>query len=119
MSPANLLVRWFLEIATLLAVGVWAWLATGGWARPVAAVAVPLTVMALWGLVAVPGDPSRGNAPIPVPGRVRLALEVAVFGAASAALLAMGERVAAAVYLGAVVLHLGASWRRVRWLLRR
>ncbi len=118
MSPWNLLFRWFLELATLLSLGVWGWLAADGWARPVAAAAAPLGVMALWGLLAVPDDPSRGNAPIPVSGAVRLALELAVFGAAFAALLGAGEVTAASVYAAAVAAHHLASWRRVRWLLR-
>ncbi len=119
MSPANLLFRWFIEVATLLALGIWAWVAAGGWARPLAAAAVPLGVMALWGLFAVPGDPSRGNAPVPVPGLIRLALELAVFGAAVAALIAVGEERAAGLYAGAVTLHHVIGWRRVRWLLGR
>jgi hypothetical protein len=75
--------------------------------------------MTLWGVFAVPGDPSRsGRAPVPVPGAVRLLVEAAFFGAATAALVRDGATWAIA-FAGIVVVHYALSYDRVAWLLGR
>jgi hypothetical protein len=73
-----------------------------------------------WGTFAVPGDPSRsGKAPVPVPGIVRLILELAYFGAATWALFATGLATLGWAYGLAVILHYLASYDRVGWLLQK
>jgi hypothetical protein len=48
---------------------------------------IPLLAATAWGVFNVKGDPSRsGKAPVPVPGIVRLLLELAFFGSATLAL---------------------------------
>ena len=72
---ANLALRFFLEIAALGGFGVLSWRLTDGLWRYSALIAVLAPLMALWGVFAVPGDPSRaGNAPVPVSGTLRLAV---------------------------------------------
>jgi len=80
---------------------------------------VPLVAATAWGLFAVPGDPSRSDrAPVPVPGAVRLLVEGALFGGATAAIVR--ERAAWGLAFGAVaVVHYALSYDRVAWLLRR
>src|SRR4051794_24962957 len=90
IPPWQLVIRFALEMGSLFAVGTFARAAVGptalGWA---AAVAVPTALAIVWGTFAVPGDPSRsGNAPVRVPGWLRLVIELAVFGAGAASLAA-------------------------------
>lgn len=83
-----------------------------------AAVGLPLIVAVLWGIFAVPGDPSRsGNAPVAVPGALRLALELAIFGFATWALYSTGALLWSLLLGGLTVLHYGLSYDRVAWLL--
>jgi hypothetical protein len=57
--PVNLAIRFILELAALVAMGVWGWLQVDGVLRFVVALAVPIAAAALWGVFAVPGDRSR------------------------------------------------------------
>jgi len=65
----------------------------------------------------VPGDP--GNAPVRVSGPLRLALEAALFVAATAALVAAERWTAAAIFGLLTVLHYLASYDRLAWLMRQ
>lgn len=83
-------------------------------------VTLPLVLATLWGVFAVPGDPSRsGSTVVAVPGLLRLLLELAVFGAAVTALTWVDAPRAAAIVGGAVVVHYALSWDRIAWLLRQ
>ena len=74
MHPANLALRFFLEIAALSGFGAMIWHLFSGWWRPFLLAVVLGGLMAVWGVFAVPDDPSRsGNAPVPIPGLLRLA----------------------------------------------
>ena len=76
MTWWNLSLRFGLELAALAGIGLWAsQMASGLWRIAAVAIAIALS-MTLWTVFAVPDDPSRsGNAPVPVPGALRLALE--------------------------------------------
>ena len=117
--PLNLALRFLLELAALWGLGAYGWARSGG-ARWVYAILFPLVAATLWGGFAVPGDPSRGGKPaIVVPGLVRLALELAVFGAGTWALYALGRQRSASLLGCAVVFHYALSLDRIRWLLAR
>ncbi|MGB1276717.1 MAG: YrdB family protein, partial [Nannocystaceae bacterium] len=78
--PVNLGLRFLLELCALAAVGLFGWTRFSGALQWVSCVAFPLVFMALWGTFAVPEDPSRsGGAPVPIPGVLRLCLELALF----------------------------------------
>jgi hypothetical protein len=79
---------------------------------------VTLQAAALWGVFAVPDDPSRsGGAPVPVPGAVRLFLEIGFFGLATWALHTTRVEMLSLALGGFVLLHYGISYERIGWLL--
>jgi hypothetical protein len=118
MRPMNLIARFLLEIAALVALGYWGYRMADGNLRFVFAAGIPLFAAAMWGIFAVPGDPSRsGKAPVPVSGSLRLAIELAFFAIAAYALYASGMQSLALVFALAVAVHYLISMDRIRWLL--
>lgn len=118
--PLNLALRFLLELSGLAAVGMFGWIGLEGAVRWGGVIGFPLAFAALWGTFNVPDDPSRsGAAPVPVPGLVRLGLELALFASAAAALYLAGHP-RLGLGFGAVVLgHYALSWDRIAWLLER
>jgi len=116
--PVNLLVRFVLEVSALLAMGVWGWHQGDGILRILVAVGVPLICAILWGVFAVPGDPSRsGSTVIPIPGVLRLVLELAIFTFAVWTLIDIGA-VKLCWSLGIITtVHYMISYDRLLWLL--
>ena len=93
VPPAQLALRFLLELGALVSLGAWAKHVVGpgvtGW---LAMTGLPFVGATLWGVFAVPGDPSRsGSAVVAVPGWCRLLLELSVFAGGAAALAAMHE----------------------------
>ena len=118
--PLNLAVRFVLEIAALVAIGYWGWTQHDGFVRYLLAIGGPLLAAILWATFAVPDDPSRsGKAPIPVPGIIRLALELALFAFAAWALYDAGNSLLALILAAVVVVHYALSYDRIAWLLRQ
>lgn len=118
-SPINLALRFALELAALISFGYWGWNASSGPVRFVLALGLPLIAAFLWGIFAVPHDPSRsGKAPIPVPGVMRLFLEFDFFVLAALAIADLGSWGLALAFGAVVILHYIASYDRVAWLLR-
>jgi hypothetical protein len=118
-NPLNLAVRFLLEIVALIALGYWGWTWGQGALGYVLAVGVPVLAAVLWGVFAVPGDRSRsGDAPVPVPGWLRLLLELALFGFAVWGLWDAGAAAPAWILGGVVLLHYGLSYDRILWLLK-
>jgi hypothetical protein len=88
-----------------------------GW---VAAIGVPLVAAAAWGTFAVPRDPSRGGkVPVPVPGSVRMALEMAVFYGAAASLASLHWWDWFDAFIAAFVVHHVGARARILWVLRQ
>lgn len=116
----QLAIRFGLEVGSLIAIGRYAGgLSRGTWSY-IAALGAPALVALIWGTFAVRGDPSRsGNAPIPVPGALRLALELAVFLGGAAALAARQSWVAFALFMAVFVVHHAMTTERLSWLLRQ
>ncbi|MDJ0637964.1 MAG: DUF2568 domain-containing protein [Paracoccaceae bacterium] len=84
MHTANLALRLLLEVAALGGFTTLVWNLSAGYWKVFAAIAVVIAIGAIWAIFAVPDDPSRsGKAPVPVPGALRLVLELAIlFGGA-------------------------------------
>ena len=119
-NPINLLVRFILEIAGLLAMGWWGWNQAEGVSRFFLAIGIPLLAAGLWGTFAVPNDPSRsGKSPVPVPGFLRLLLELGFFAFAIWSLFAMEASTLGLIFGIAVLVHYLVSYDRVAWLLRQ
>ena len=116
--PLNLVLRFALEIAGLIAMGYWGFrTGQGAFMRFLLGSGVPLLAAVLWGVFRVPDDP--GSAPVAVPGVLRLILELAFFGFAVWALNDAGARTLGWA-LGLVVLaHYLISYDRVAWLIRQ
>ena len=118
--PINLAVRFLLEVAALLSMGIWGWRYGEGSLRFVLAALIPVAAAVLWGTFAVPGDPSRsGAAPVAVPGLLRLAIEVAVFGFGVWALNGAGFTRTSLAFGAIVAIPYAASYDRVMWLINQ
>lgn len=117
--PVNLALRFGLELAALAALAYWGFKRDHIILRWVLAIGLPLVAAALWGVFAVPGDPSRsGNTVVPTPGSLRLFLELAFFGASVAVLHHAGARWASLTMGVLVIVHYAASYDRIAWLFR-
>lgn len=115
--PINLAIRFLLEIAALLAVGVWGWQLSDGWFKFVLALGIPIILAVIWGTFAVPNDPSRsGAAPVAVPGILRLGIELAIFAFAVWALYDMGYTSISWILGIIVAIHYITSYDRILWL---
>ncbi len=120
MHPANLALRFLLEIAALagFAVAAWSW-ASGVW-RYLAAAALFVVLGFLWTTFAVPDDPSRsGHAPVRVSGTVRLILELLVLFGGAFALLLAGHGWTALLLAALIAVHYAISIERIGWLLEQ
>ncbi len=118
--PLNLALRFLLELAALTAIGFYGWRLSDGPLRYLAVIGLPLIAAVLWGTFAVPDDPSRsGEAPVPVPGLLRLILELAFFGFAAWALYSMRAVSWSLILAGLTVIHYLLSYDRLAWLLQQ
>lgn len=114
--PANLLFRFLLEVAGLVAMGRWGWQVAPGWVGGALAVAVPGVGAAAWGVFRVAND--GGRPVVEVPGPARLTLEAAFFAAAVWLAARTGTGSWAPPLGLAVLLHYALSWDRVWRLVR-
>jgi hypothetical protein len=120
MPGWQLALRFGLEVASLIAWGVYARRFAEGALGYVPAVGVPLLLALLWGVFAVKGDPSRsGKAPVAVPGWARLALEMLVFVGGAVTLALRESWVVFALFAAAFALHHALTTARLSWLLRQ
>jgi hypothetical protein len=104
VSPANLALRFLLELTLLAALGYWGTQqAVSVAARGALAVAAPLAAALAWGAVVSPK--ARVRAPTPV----RLLVELALFASGAWALAAADRTRWAAMFAAAVTLH--ELWR--------
>jgi hypothetical protein len=88
----------------------------GAW-RFAWAIGLPLIAATLWGVFRVPGDP--GDAPVAVPGAIRLLLEFLFFGTAVWCLFDAGHPTLALIFGGIIFLHYAASYDRIVRFLNR
>lgn len=118
-NPLNLALRFVLEVVALSAVGYWGWTFTASALRYLLAVGVPVLAATLWATLRVPDEPpGAGPVPIPVPGWVRLLLELALFAFAAWGLFMAGVTALAWIFSAVVLVHYAVSYDRVGWLLR-
>jgi len=98
----------------------WGWTQYVGWLRFGLAIGLPLLAAIFWGTFAVPNDPSRsGKAPVPVPGMVRLLLELVFFGLAVWMLYDAGATLLSFSMGVVVIVHYALSYDRIVWLFKQ
>lgn len=115
--PINLGLRFLLEIAALVSLGVWGWQKGEGWVRFLLALGIPLIAAVLWATFRVPNDP--GTPPVAIPGILRLAFELALFAFATWALYD-AKMISLAWIFGVITfLHYATSYDRILWIIRQ
>lgn len=105
-----------MEVAALIAMGMWGWQQGNGLFRFVLAIGIPLVAAVIWGTFRVPNDP--GKAPIAVPGFIRLVYEFLFFGFAIWALFNKNYITLGWIFLIIMVIHYIISYDRISWLLK-
>lgn len=79
--PLNLGLRFILEMTALFSLALWGWTQHEGWLRYLLAVGLPILFALIWGVFAVPNDPSRsGKTVVVTSGWIRLIIELTLFG---------------------------------------
>ncbi|PLX12766.1 MAG: hypothetical protein C0598_05470 [Marinilabiliales bacterium] len=117
--PINLFLRFILELIAFTAAGIWGYGQTEGFAALILAVLCPISMAAIWGIFAVPNDPSRsGKTVIKTPGIIRLILELLIFGFAIWAFYSIGMTIISYVLTFFVILHYALSYDRIGWLMK-
>ena len=118
--PINLTLRFALELGALFSMVYWGWTQHEGLMRFGWMIALPLVAAILWGIFAVPEDPSRsGKAPVPTPGVLRLLLEWVIFGLGVWCLYQAGQPTWGWILGILVAFHYATSYDRVIWLLKQ
>ena len=119
-NPINLGFRFILEMTALVIYGYWGWHASTGPLRYIFALGLPLAAAALWGTFRVPDDSSSsGKALVPIPGVLRLLLELVIFSLAVYFLIISGDELMGWIFAGAVLLHYLLSFDRIIWMIKQ
>ena len=117
LTPAQAGLRFVVELAALACWAVVGWEVGGDWLGWVLAIGFPVVAASTWATFRVPGDLSAGQGgPIPVPGVVRLIIEIDVLALAAVFAIVVGQAALGLVVGVGVVVHYLLTWRRVRWL---
>jgi len=117
MAAWNLALRFGLEVTALVSLGVAGWNVSTGALRWIAMIVAPLVAATLWGVFNVLNDPSRsGEAPVEVPGWLRLTIEFVVLGSGAVALAYVAGTVFGVGLAVLIAVHYTKSWSRVQWL---
>lgn len=120
MNQFNLLLRFILELISLFSIGMFTWTHFNGFARYILVLLAPAFVMVIWGVFAVPGDPSRGSdGMVAVSGITRLIIEFSALVLGFLALYYSGFRLYSFIFLFFIVLHYLSSLNRIKWLLEQ
>ena len=118
--PLNLALRLLLEFTAIVVAGIWGYHLSDSWSRFLLALLIPLLFAALWGIFAVPGDPSRsGRTVVPTPGNIRLILELLLFSAVTGMMSGLTKPWLAWMFGAVVLIHYTTSYDRISWLLNR
>ena len=118
--PLNLILRFLLEIIALFSLGIWGWKQNENSIGLVLAIGLPFMAAIIWGVFAVPNDPSRsGSAPIITTGIIRLIIEFVIFGFAIWSLKDLGWSKTSIIFGMVVLVHYLFSYDRVLWLLTK
>lgn len=115
--PIVLAIRFLLEIALLVAIAIWGWEKHAGAWRYILVIALPVVAAVIWGVFRVPNDPKE--APVAVPGPVRLLIECCLFAGAVWALYQSGYAGYGRLLAIVTIVHYAISYDRITWLLKQ
>ena len=116
--PINLTLRFILEIIALISVGIWGWNKTDSFLRFILAIGLPILLGVIWGIFAVPNDPSRsGQTVVVTSGVIRLAIELGIFTIATLVIYIQGQQKISYAFGIIVIIHYLISYDRIIWLL--
>lgn len=116
--PINLTLRFILEIIALISVGIWGWNKTDSFLRFILAIGLPILLGVIWGIFAVPNDPSRsGQTVVVTSGVIRLAIELGIFTIATLVIYIQGQQKISYAFGVIVIIHYLISYDRIIWLL--
>jgi len=116
----NLFLRFILEMVTLFIVGWWGWRMHTGWIRYILTAGLPVFMALIWGVFAVPGDPSRsGKTVVITSGWIRLFIEIVFFTFGVWAFNDTGYRKISIVFAILIFLHYAFSYDRLKWLIKK
>ena len=119
-QPINLAIRFVLEVVAIVSFGIWGYRSSVKWYGFLLALLLPLLFAVVWGVFAVPNDPSRsGKTVVPTPGLIRLLLELALFGAAAWMLFDLDFQKLGWIFSPVVLFHYATSYDRIAWLLKQ
>ncbi len=117
--PLNLALRFMLELGILFAFGYWGWTRDIGPWRYLLAIVLPVAAAILWGTFRWPHETAGSpRAPVPIPGWLRLLMEVVLFGLAIWGLYEAGATLAAVVFAFVTLFHYAISYDRVLAMIR-
>ncbi len=118
--PVNLAIRFALEVAAIISFAVWGLKLLDSWVSIILAILLPLIFALLWGVFAVPNDPSRsGKTVVVTPGLIRLVLELVLFGSAAWMLFDLDFQKPGWIFSALVLIHYVSSYDRIAWLLKQ
>jgi hypothetical protein len=119
-NPINLIVRFLLEVITLVVVSYWGFYTYNGFIAYLIGIGTPIAMATIWGVFAVANDPSRsGKTVVNTPGIVRLLIELVYFGIATYAFYATGYILYGYIFTTIVIIHYFFSYDRIKWLLKQ
>ncbi len=114
-NPVVLAIRFLLELVGLFALGYWGWTQHSGALRVILTILLPVVAATAWAIFRVPGHP--GDAPVAVPGFIRLLLEAIYFGSAIWAFYASGRPTWGLILAILVIAHYVVSYDYILELL--
>ena len=107
-------------MTALFAAAFWGWKKHEGWLGIFLAIFLPVLIAVVWGVFAVPNDPSRsGKTVIITPGWIRFILELSIFGFGVWAFYNLGYIMVACTFLAFIIAHYFFSFDRIKWLLKQ
>jgi len=120
MVTINLIIRFILELVMLGVIGYWGSRNGDGASKIILAVGLPLIAAAIWVTFAVPNDPSRsGKAPVPVPGIVRLFIELALFAISMLIIYSQISHIMGIIYGIVVLINYFIAHERLVWIIKK
>lgn len=117
---SNLILRFFLEVLTLIFCGMWAYKLGDGYIGLTLSFLFPFIISLIWGVFNVLGDPSRnGKTFVKVSGWTRLKIEAVIFLIGVYCLSQITMEFIGLLYFFIILFHYLMSKERILWLIKQ